>query len=178
MEQRGQDFKSTVYCFGEAEGEVWALCRWLRARKYVLEDVITMVEEATKVRSEAKLMNFYPNPVDALGCDISLYFNQYPQLYSGFAKNGAPLFISKPGVLNVDAVECLTTLDGIVKFHWFIMMHDFGNRLREQKNKDQHFKRYDVFCTKSICLMGCTGFASEFKPHVKRFLPFRRLHQL
>jgi hypothetical protein len=141
VEKRGGDFRSTVYCFGEEEGEAWALCRWLRARKYVYGDVIQMVEEATETRKSAKDTDFYPNPVDALGCEASLFFAQYPQLYTGFAKNGAPLFISKPGNLNVDATECITTLDGIVKFHWHIMMHDFAQRLRAQKAKDPNFKK-------------------------------------
>jgi CRAL/TRIO domain len=146
VEGRGGDFKATVYCFGEEEGEVWALTRWLRARKYVLEDVVKMVEEATQCRADAKAANFYPDPKAALGCDMSVYYAQYPQLYSGFAKNGCPLFISKPGVLNVDAVECVTTLTGIVKFHWYIMMHDFGGRLREQKKTDPHFKKFECVC--------------------------------
>ena len=100
-----------------------------------------MVEEATATRAEAKAADFYPNPKDTLGCDMSLYFSQYPQLYTGFGKNGAPVFISNPGVLNVDAVECLTTIDGIVKFHWYVMQHDFGNLLRNQKAKDAEFKK-------------------------------------
>ena len=140
--KRGEDFKDTLFCFGEEEGEVFALCRWLRARKYVYDDVITMVEEATEVRKDAKANNFYPNPVDALGCEASLFYAQYPQLYSGNAKVGVPLFISKPGILNVDGMETITTLDGILKFHWFIMMHDFAKRLRAQKAKDpENFKR-------------------------------------
>ena len=142
VEKRGGEFADTVYSFGEEEGEVWTLCRWLRARKFVYDDVITMVEEATETRKEAKAMNFYPNPIEALYVDASLYFDQYPQLYSGVAKNGAPLFISKPGILNVDGVECLTTLDGILKFHWYVMMHDFAQRLRAQKKANPNFKRY------------------------------------
>ena len=51
IEKRGPDFRSTVFCFGEEEGECWALCRWLRARKFVYDDVITMVEEATEWHS-------------------------------------------------------------------------------------------------------------------------------
>ena len=105
-----------------------------------------MVEEATAARSEAKSMDFYTDPKSALGCDMSVYFAQYPQVYSGRAKNGCPVFISRPGVLNVDAVECLTTLQGIVKFHWHIMMHDFGGRLRAQKAKDPHFTRFECVC--------------------------------
>jgi hypothetical protein len=135
VEKRGGEFRETVYSFGEVEGEAFALGRWLRARKFVLSDVIKMIEEATEVRKSAKVMDFYPNPIDALGVDKSLFFAQYPQLYSGFTKKGVPVFFSKPGVLNVDGMECITTLDGILKFHWHIMMHDFASRLRDQKAK-------------------------------------------
>lgn len=141
--KRGKDFWDTVYCFGIEEGEAYALTRWLRARKFDYDEVIKMVEEATAARVEPKKNNFYDNPKSALGCDMSVYFAQYPQVYSGMAKNGCPVFFSKPGVLNIDAVECITTLQGIVKFHWHIMMHDFGGRLRAQKAKDPHFKRFE-----------------------------------
>ena len=107
------------------------------------DDVIKMVEEATETRKEAKALDFYPDPKVALGCDMGTYFANYPQLYSGFAKNGAPVFFSKPGVLNVDAVECITTLPGILKFHWYMMQHDFGTRLRSRKASDPHFKRFE-----------------------------------
>jgi hypothetical protein len=143
---RDNDFKDTIYSFGVGEGEVYAYCRWLRARKFVLEDTVKMIEEATECRKEAKLAGFYPDPSNALGCDTSAYLSQYPQLYSGFAKNGAPLFISKPGVLNTDAVECITTIPNIVKFHWHAMMHDFGNRLRTYKEKNPEFKRFECVC--------------------------------
>lgn len=105
-----------------------------------------MVQEATQTRAEAKKQDFYPDPKMSLGCDMSVYFAQYPQLYSGIAKNGCPIFISKPGVLNVEAVECITTLEGIVKFHWFVMMHDFASRLRAQKKADDNFKRFECLC--------------------------------
>lgn len=151
---RGGEFRETVYSFGEEEGEVWALCRWLRARKFVFEDVVKMVEEATEVRKEAKAKDFYPNPVEALGVDPSVFFAQYPQLYSGVSKLGVPIFISKPGILNVDGIECITTLDGIIMFHWHVMMHDFANRLlaRKKENPDG-FKRY-VSCTNATATTG------------------------
>jgi hypothetical protein len=136
INKRGGEFRDTIYSLGEVEGEVYALTRWCRARKYVLPDIIKMVEEATQVRKSAKAQGFFPDPVDALGVDKSLFFAQYPQLYTGFTKTGVPVFISKPGILNVDGMECITTLDGILKFHWHIMMHDFANRLQSQKAKD------------------------------------------
>lgn len=143
--KRGNEVRKTVYSFGEIEGEAWALTRWLRARKYVLEDTVTMIEEATETHKSPRENDYYADPTVALGCEVSLYFAQYPQLYTGKAKNGAPIFISKPGVLNVDAVECITTLDGILKFHWFVEMHDFGNLLRREKEKNDDFKLFQCF---------------------------------
>jgi hypothetical protein len=146
VDTRDKDFKDTIYSFGAVEGEVFAYCRWLRARKYNLEDTLKMVEEATVCRNEAKIAGFYPESAGALGCDTSHYLSQYPQLYSGFAKNGAPLFISKPGVLNTDAIECVTTIANILKFHWHSQMHDFGNRTRDYKGKNPNFKRFECIC--------------------------------
>jgi hypothetical protein len=141
--KRGGDFRDTVYSFGVEEGEAWALGRWLRARKFVYDDVIKMVEGATECRKDAKKVNFYPDAVEALGCEVSVFYSQYPQLYYGTTKYGVPVFFSKPGVLNVDGMACITTLDGILKFHWHVMMHDFANRLRAQKAKDpEKFKKW------------------------------------
>lgn len=146
VENRGGEFQNTVYSFGDIEGEAWCLTRWLRARKFNYDDVITMVEEATEVRSAARERDFYPDPVEALGCDPSVFMAQYPQLYHGHAKNGCPVFISKPGVLNVDGMECITTLDGILKFHWYIMMHDYKNRLLKHKEEHPDFINFQCVC--------------------------------
>lgn len=140
--KRGGDFRDTVYSFGVEEGEAWALARWCRARKFVYDDIIKMIEGATECRKSAKKEGFYPNAVEALGCEVSVFYSQYPQLYYGHTKDGVPVFFSKPGVLNVDGMACITTLDGILKFHWHVMMHDFANRLRAQKAKNPNkFKK-------------------------------------
>lgn len=143
VEKRGRDFRETVYSFGEEEGEPYALCRWLRARKFKLDAVIQMVEEATKVREEPKKHDFYPDPKAALGVDTHVYIGQYPQLYHGNGKNGCPIFISKPGELNINAVECITTFPGILRYHWYAMMHDFATRLRANKAKNENFTRFE-----------------------------------
>ena len=119
------------------------MCRWLRARKYVFDDVMKMVEEATKVMAEPKSRNFYIDPSAALGCPEAFYNAQYPQVYSGFAKNGSPIFFSKVGVVNISAIECLTSVPAIVKYHWYVQIHDFGKRLRENKKKDPNFTRFE-----------------------------------
>jgi len=143
IEKRGADFRATVYCFGEEEGEAYALCRWLRARKFVYNDVIKMVEEATVCRASAKKNDFYPDPKAALGPDPHIYIAQYPQFYYGNGKNGCPVYISKPGRLNISAVECLTTFPSILNYHWYVMVHDYASRLRANKVKNENFKRFE-----------------------------------
>lgn len=144
VDLRGGDFKETIYSFGEEEeGEVYALCRWLRARKFVFTDVMTMVEEATKCVSVPKAAGYFPDPKKALGCPAAVYQAQYPQLYSGFGKDGSPVFYSKTGVLNIEAVECITTVENIVKYHWYVMMHDYVKRLQAHKKANPSFKKFE-----------------------------------
>lgn len=143
VNSRGGQFKSTVYSFTETEGEAHTLTRWLRARKYVLEDVVKMVEEATECRASPAANEYYPDAKQALGVEASLFISQYPQLYSGFAKSGCPVFYSKPGRLDIEGIECITTLDGIIKYHWHVMQHDYQKRLLNYKKENPSFKRFE-----------------------------------
>lgn len=144
LDRRGGEFRNTVYSFTSKEGEAYTLTRWLRARKYVYEDVVKMVEEATECRAQARDQNYYPDPVAALGIHPCIYIRQFPQLYAGFAKNGCPIFISKPGVLNIDAIECVTSLDAILNYHWHVMQHDYLKRLLEYKHNNSNFVRFET----------------------------------
>jgi len=148
VHRRGGSFCDTVLCFGDAEDESYALCRWLRARKFNFQNVIKMVEEATTLRAKASLHNFYPNPSDGLGNKVekSIYLAQYPQIYTGYSKDGYPVLFSKPGVLNINGLESITNLDGIFNFHWYSMIHDFGDRLKHQVEGDDTFKRFECIC--------------------------------
>ena len=143
VNKRGGEFRNTVYSFTEEEGEAYTLTRWLRARKYNLQDTITMVEQATECRVQPRQFDYYPNPEEALGCPPEIFVNQYPQLYSGFSKMGCPVYYSKPGQLEIDGVECITTLDGILKYHWHVMQHDYKRRLLEFKKQNPSFKRFE-----------------------------------
>eukprot|EP00978_Attheya_sp_CCMP212_P033232 scaffold133236_cov61-Attheya_sp.AAC.3 len=118
--------------------------RWLRARKFHVEDTIQMVEEATEFRAEQIPDEFHPDPKRALGVEPAIYISQYPQQYVGYARNGSPLFLSKPGALHVNGMECVTTLQGILNYHWFGMMHDYVHRLQIQAASNPNFKRYEV----------------------------------
>jgi hypothetical protein len=120
--------------------------RWLRARKYDLPATIKMLECAVQMRRSASKYDFYPDARKALHVEPSIFISQYPQIYCGQCKEGYPLFISKPGVLNVAGLECITTVKGILNFHWHAMVHDFGARLQAAKRENPNFQRFEVVC--------------------------------
>lgn len=146
ISRRDDEFRRAIYCFGSEEEESFALCRWLRARKYDLAAVIKMVESAVQMRRAHSKHDFYPDAKKALGVEPSVYISQYPQLYCGHCKGGYPLFISKPGVLNVSGLECITTMEGVLRYHWHAMIHQFGENLRARKMSDPNFNRFEVVC--------------------------------
>ena len=111
-----------------------------------------MVEEATEERAVPRAVDYYPDAESALGVDPSIFISQYPQLYSGFSKDGCPVFYSKPGVLNIDGIECMTTIDGILKFHWHVMQHDYKKRLLQFKKDNPSFTRFE--CVSILDLSG------------------------
>lgn len=103
-----------------------------------------MVEEATECTAEARKYNFYPSASAALGCDKALYIKQYPQVYYGHARNGYPVFYSKPALMDMSSIESLTSLVNLLKFHWNAMMWDFNKALKEQYvSSNGKFKRYE-----------------------------------
>mmetsp|Transcript_5999 Transcript_5999/g.8016 ORF Transcript_5999/g.8016 Transcript_5999/m.8016 type:complete len:434 (-) Transcript_5999:197-1498(-) len=145
--KRDADYRSAVMCFGEEEEETYALCRWLRARKFDVEETLVLIDDGIAERKEAVKHDFYTDPNAAIGAPFSSYIELYPQLYHGHAKNGCPLFISKPGLINIHAVDCITTLNGLIKLHWHVMHHDFRKRLLEQKaSMGRSFTKFACFC--------------------------------
>ncbi len=45
------------------------------------------------------------------------------------------------GLIDINAIECITSVEGIVNFHWHIMCHDFADRLRKAKAANPNFSR-------------------------------------
>ena len=147
ISQRPQSFQSTIYSFASAsEDPTYAECRWLRARKFSLPQTLAMIEEAAAVRSSAGCPHFFPDGHVALGVEPSVYHTQYPQCYYSFARGGYPLFFSRVGMLNAEGLACVTTMRGILNYHWHDMMHGYTAQLERRRRIDPTFKRYEVVC--------------------------------
>jgi len=134
-------FRDTIYCFGYEEEEPYALCRWLRARKFDYDKVIQMVEQAIECSAEAARKGFYPNPREALGVEPSIYFSLYPELFCGYSKLGCPLYITRAGECDIRKIMSVTTEAKIINFHWHCMRIAFGGRLSKKKRSDPNVHR-------------------------------------
>jgi hypothetical protein len=134
-------FRDTIYCFGYGEEEPFALCRWLRARKFDFEKVVLMVEQAVDCSAEASNMNFYPDSTEALGVEPTVYFSLYPELFVGFSKRGCPLYITRAGECDLRKIMSVTTEAKIINFHWHCMKLAFGGRLAGKRRIDPNVHR-------------------------------------
>lgn len=142
--QRSTSFQQSIFSFGMEEDEEYALCRWLRARKFDLKKVIQMVEEATELRSEAAKEGFYPDGSKALGVEKSIYYALYPELFAGYTKHGYPFYITKAGKAELKAIMCITSMKNLIEFHWHCMAHSLGGQMRRRAMKDKSFKRFEA----------------------------------
>ena len=142
VRRRGRSFREAIFCFGENEPENFALCRWLRARKFVYEDVIAMVEQAATTRADPRRHGFYADPQQALGVDESIMKTQYPQCFtSGHSKTGNPLFCSKLGLVNINGVGAVTTAEGLNRYQWHSNIHVLSKRFKDRQADNPNYQR-------------------------------------
>ena len=134
-----------MYTFGHNEKEDYACCRFLRANNFVIVNTLKMIDDAMVLQKDARAQNFYPDPKIALGVDEAVFKSLYPQVFCGRAKNNCPLFIMKPGAVDINALECVTTIDSMIKYQFHCMVHGDGDEYREAQKIDPNFNRYVTY---------------------------------
>ena len=114
-----------------------------------------MWDEAAVCREGPSEAGYYPNASRALGLPISAFRVIYPQGYYGRSVLGHPVFISRPAAFDPRAVDACLSLEGVMRYHWHAMVHDFGRRLGEAKERDEGFVDYQCLCV--LDLKGLTA---------------------
>lgn len=64
-------------------------------------------------------------------------------------------------------MECATTIPRVVQFHWYIMMHDFGNRLRKRKASDADFKNFQCLTVMDLDGLSASQISSKVLSIIK-----------
>eukprot|EP00978_Attheya_sp_CCMP212_P019414 scaffold54396_cov45-Attheya_sp.AAC.1 len=104
LEVRDHVYKQIVHQYVDigVEEEAYALCRFLRARKYEPEKVFELLDEGKEGWREAQALNFFPDPEESMGVSLSLFLKQYPYVFHGNAKNGCPVSYLQAGHLDAE----------------------------------------------------------------------------
>ncbi len=83
LQTRDPIYNQIVRALSAVEKEAYALCRWLRARKFDVEKVFELLDEAKDHYAKARENDFYPDLEQALGFSRPVFLSQYPAVFCG-----------------------------------------------------------------------------------------------
>mmetsp|Transcript_32706 Transcript_32706/g.68793 ORF Transcript_32706/g.68793 Transcript_32706/m.68793 type:complete len:469 (-) Transcript_32706:1998-3404(-) len=150
LKSRDPIYNQIVSALSAAEKEAYALCRFLRARKFDVAKVFELLDEAKEHYAVARENDFYPDLEKALGFSRPIFLSQYPAVFSGSAKNGCPVMYLKIGEIQPEGIKCIISLDKVDRFFWndityaFIGILKEGRRLNPQFVRTENITVYDL----------------------------------
>ena len=87
----------------------------LRARKFDVDKVFELLDEAKEHFAKAKDHDFYPDLEKALGFSRPVFLSQYPAVFCGNAKNGCPsVMYLKCGAIQPEGIKALVSLNQLL----------------------------------------------------------------
>jgi hypothetical protein len=136
--QEGEPIRrEMVYCFKDVEGEAYSLCRYLRARKFDIDEIMKLIDKHRTTWMEGSAHNFFPDASDAIGgAPESALLSQFPLILGKIARNGCPIVYFSTRQINIDGMECVTSLDDIRNYMWHFTVHKFKNLISVAKAAD------------------------------------------
>ncbi|RYH32724.1 hypothetical protein EON65_00050 [archaeon] len=102
----------------DEEHEFLKLLRFLRARKFNVEQSMKMVREDVKWRLAENRLNLRRETAEeVLGCDLTQIYNFFPTWIQGVDKQLRPVSYRKFGKFEIWNVLKLTSMERLVRFH-------------------------------------------------------------
>jgi hypothetical protein len=114
-----------VRVYDGVEHEAFALCRFMRARKFVVTGILGLMAGNFEAWKAGHCKNFYPNLEEVMRCPISVLKTQLPILQHGIAKNGSMVIYFQVGGVSLEALDCLSDLENLVPYFWNLFTHGF-----------------------------------------------------
>lgn len=102
----------------DEEHEFLKLLRFLRARKFNVQQAFQMVKEDVKWRSEEGRFNLrYETAEEVLGCDLAKLYRYFPTWIQGQDKQLRPVSYRQFGKFEIWNVLKLTSMQKLIRFH-------------------------------------------------------------
>jgi len=109
------------------------LLRFIRARKLNIDDTAKMISDCVRWRQEAGVRQLLISPMSQDKMEVIRRYR--PSSYVGFDKQGRPVFVDRPGIINYDKIWAAgLTDDDILRFH-ISEMEYMGRILLTQASK-------------------------------------------
>eukprot|EP00567_Pseudictyota_dubia_P016938 CAMPEP_0197460736 /NCGR_PEP_ID=MMETSP1175-20131217/54769_1 /TAXON_ID=1003142 /ORGANISM="Triceratium dubium, Strain CCMP147" /LENGTH=535 /DNA_ID=CAMNT_0042995885 /DNA_START=45 /DNA_END=1652 /DNA_ORIENTATION=- len=132
-----QVYRDMVGCFSDVEEEAYAICRYMRARKFDVDRTFQMMEEKVELWKSGAAHSFFPVAADAIGgAPESALLTQFPLIVGGTARNGCPVVYLNVRQLRIEGIECVASLDDIPNYMWHLAIHKLKHHVAAVVAKD------------------------------------------
>jgi hypothetical protein len=100
------------------EIELLKVFRFLRARKFNVDQTMDMIRADVKWRSECNRLSLRQQTAfEVLECDLSLVYKYFPTWIQGYDKQHRPVSYRQFGKFEIWSILKLTTMQKLINFH-------------------------------------------------------------
>jgi hypothetical protein len=129
--------------------EAFALCRFLRARQFNVDDTFTMMEEHIDLFKSClesnDLWRSLKKVENHTNCPLWVFWNQFPMIDYGIAKNGSYVVYMKAGLIKLDdGFDCINPIGTPTEFvnqylpiAWWLLCYKFCDIMNTKQQQQQ-----------------------------------------